>query len=394
MIKHQGKLDGIIHVLGALFFLISLQLLIPNKIIEYIIFVVRVLLFFKLFVYVNKSKKHFIWFYLLLFFYYLFYGLVISNFFSFIIMDVLSAFSILFLFFINDENRDYVTEKSLNVISIILGFSFIFSLIYLSVYGFRPAEVIGERIMFEKEGSNFKIFYQSVGLSLVLLPFIWFVDFKRKLAIGFAFVLFTGFNLISLSRGFLAGSFISLLFSIYIGFKLKKLRLTYTVISSTSIIIFSLLFFLNQNKEVLGTTLELLKYRVELVGSEVEPRDLEAEYYFKDLSYYELFLGKGMGAANLNPFGVQHTETGLMMMHRGENNLIMKGGLLFLFIIYGLAIFSLIKLLISKDLFSNSWASVILIFLLLERGHQQYSSVFMLIFLCLAISYSFSLKNK
>ena len=150
MIKHQRKLDGIIHLLGALFFLISLQLLISNKIIEYIIFIVRVLLFFKLFFYVKKSKKHFLWFYLLLFFYYLFYGLVTSNFFSFIIMDVLSAFSILFLFFINNQNKDYVTKRSLNVISIILGFSFIFSLIYLSVYGFRPAEVIGERIMFEK----------------------------------------------------------------------------------------------------------------------------------------------------------------------------------------------------------------------------------------------------
>jgi len=392
MIKHQRKLDGMIVLLGALFFLISLQLLISNKIIEYIIFIIRGLLFYKLFFYVINLKKQFFWFYFLLFIYYLLYGLVNSNFFSFIVMDVLSAFSILFLFLINNQNKEYVTKRILNVISIILGFSFIFSLIYLFVYGFRPAELMGERIVFEEDGSNFKLLFQSIGLSVVLLPFVWFVDFKRKLAIGLAFILFTVINLISLSRGYLAGSFISILITIYIGFKLNKFGLRYSVISSSSIILFSLLFFLNQNKEVLDTTLELLKYRFELIGNEVEPRDIEAKYYFKDLSDYQLLFGKGMGAANLRPFG-KYSERGIMMMHRGENNLIMKGGILLLLIIYGLAIYAIFKLFFSNDIYSNSWASVIFIFLLLERGHQQFSNVFMLILFCMAISYSFSLKK-
>jgi hypothetical protein len=392
MIKHQRKLDRIIFLLGSLFFLISLQLLISNKIIEYIIFLVRGLLFYKLMFYVLNLKRQFVWFYFSLFIYYLFYGLVNFNFFSFIIIDILSAFSILFLFLINNQNKDYVTKRILNIISIILGFPFIFSLIYLSVYGFRPAEVIGERIVFEEDGSNFKLLYQSIGLSIVLLPFVWFVDFKRKLAIGFSFILFTVINLISLSRGYLAGSVISILITIYIGFKSNKIGLKYSVISYSSIILFSLLFFVKQNKEVLETTLELLNYRIDLVGEEVEPRDIEAEFYFKDLSIYELFLGKGMGAANTKPFG-KVSKRGIMMMHRGENNLILKGGLLLLFIIYGLAIFSLFKLLRSKDLYSNSWASVILIYLLLERGHNQYGIVLMLILLCIAISYSFSLKK-
>jgi hypothetical protein len=247
--------------------------------------------------------------------------------------------------------------------------------------------------MFEEDGSNFKLLYQSIGLSLVLLPFLWFVDFKRKLAIGSAFTLFTVINLISLSRAYLAGSLLSILITIYIGFKLNKIGLRYSVITYSSIILFSLLFFVKQNKEVLETTLELLNYRIDLIGEEVEPRDIEAEVYFKDLSAYELFFGKGFGAANLRPFG-RYSERGIMMMHRGENNLILKGGLLLLFIIYGLAIISLIKLLISKDLYSNSWASVIFIFLLLERGHTLYGNVFYLIFLCLAISYSFSLKKN
>jgi len=392
MIKYQRKLDRIIFLLGTLFFLISIQLLISNKIIEYIIFIFRGILFIKLFFYVINLKKQFFWIYLLLFTYYLFYGLVNSNFFSFIIMDILSAFYIIFLFFINNQNKEYVTKIILNIISIILGFAFIFSLIYLSVYGFRPAEVIGERIMFEERGSNFKLLYQSIGLSIVLLPFVWFVDFKRKLAIGLAFTLFTVINLISLSRGYLAGSLVSILITIYIGFKLNIIGLRYSVISYSSIILFSLLFLIKQNKKVLETTLELLNNRIDLIGNEVEPRDLEAEYYFNDLSTYELFFGKGMGAANYKPFG-KTSKRGIMMMHRGENNLIMKGGILLLLIIYGLAIYAIFKLFFSNDIYSNSWASVIFIFLLLERGHQQFSNAFMLILFCMAISYSFSLKK-
>ena len=392
MIKYQKKIDTIIFLLGTLFFLISFQLLISNKIIDYVIFIFRGILFYKLFFYVINLKKQFIWFYFLLLIYYLVYGLINSNFFSFIIIDILSAFSILFLFFINNQNKNYFTQKFLNIISIILGFAFIFGLIHLSVYGFRPAEAIGERIMFEEEGSNFKFLYQSIGLSIVLLPFIWFVDFKRKIAISLAFILFLVINLGSLARGYLAGSLISILITIYIGFKLNKLGLRYSVIVLSSILLCSLIFFLNKYKGVLDTTLDLLKYRVELVGNEEEPRDIEALYYFKDLPTYELFFGKGMGAANKRPFG-KYNNRGIMMMHRGENNLIMKGGILFLVIIYGLAIFSLFKLLRSKDLYSNSWASVIFIFLVLERGHNQYSIIFMLILLCIAISYSFSLKK-
>ena len=81
-------------------------------------------------------------------------------------------------------------------------------------------------------------------------------------------------------------------------------------------------------------------------------------------------------------------------MHRGENNLILKGGIIYLILIYGCAIIALIKLLRSNSYYSYSWASVILIYLLLERGHNQYSQFFMLLFLCLAISYAFSIKSS
>jgi hypothetical protein len=393
MINHRRTLDILLVLLGMLFALMSLQMLISYKIVEYLVMVVRGLLFLKLLSYVAKVNKKYLGFYFLLFFYYLIYGLFCSNFVPFIIMDLLSACSILFLFVMSDYNKHYVTNRVFSILSGLMPFAAILSLIYLSVYGFRPAEVLGERIVFEQEGSNFKLLYQTIGLSIVLLPFIWFVSAKRKWAIILTFIVFAVINLITLSRGYLAGSFISILVTVFIGFKLNMIRFTYGTVVLVLVFLFSSIYLYNVNRDVIGTSLRLLEYRVEGMGEEVEPRDVEAEFYFKNLPVYELFFGKGMGAANQSPFG-KHTERGIMMMHRGENNLIMKGGLLLLVIIYGLCIYALVKLSLSKDIYSNSWAGVVLVFLLLERGHQQFSNVFMLILLCMAISYSFSLKNK
>ena len=392
MINNQKKIDGIIYIIGALFLTFCFMMIIEAKFLEYVSFLLRGLLFYKLFFYVINLKKQFLWIYFLLMLYYLVYGLLKSNFISFLIMDILSSFSILFLFFINAENKFYITKKISNIISLLLFFSVLSSLIYLQKYGFRAAEQLGERLVFDEEGSNFKIIFQTLQISQVLLPFIWFINNKRKLILTTAFLLFTIINLVALSRGYLAASLITIILTFYIGFRLKKIRLRYSVISIISVFTFSLLFLVNKNKDILTTALELVKLRFELIGEEEEPRDIEAEYYFKDLSNYELFFGKGMGASNLRPFG-NYSERGIMMMHRGENNLILKGGLLLLFLFYGLALYSMIKLFISNDIYATSWASVIFIYLILERGHQQFSSVFMLILICVAISYSFSLKN-
>mgnify|MGYP001270800920 CR=1 FL=1 len=393
MIKYQKKINSIIFIIGALYLNYCLMMVFEAKFFEYLSFVIRGILFYKMFFYVINLRKQFLWIYFLLIIYYLIYGLLKSNFLSFLIMDLLSSFSIIFLFIINPENRLYITERLTKMICLLLIISALCSLLYLNKYGFRAAEQIGERIVFEEEGSNFKIIFQTLQISIILLPFIWFFDNKRKLILVFAFSLFTIINLVALSRAYIVAAIISIIFTLFEGFRLKKIRLRYSVLSIIFVITISLFFIINKNKELLTISYDLLKYRFELIDDEEEPRDIEAEYYFKDLSNYELILGKGMGAANLRPFG-KYSERGIMMMHRGENNLIMKGGIVLLIIFYGLAFYSMLKLFLSNDIYGNIWASVIFIYLILERGHQQFSSVFMLILICIAISYAFSLKKN
>jgi hypothetical protein len=138
--------------------------------------------------------------------------------------------------------------------------------------------------------------------------------------------------------------------------------------------------------------LTMLRFE-ELGSDQIEPRDLEAEVYFSSASVYEIFFGKGFGGVNNFPFG-RFSEQGLIMLHRGENNLILKGGIPLLILLYGAATVALIKLFRSKGTYSMSWAAVIIIFLFLERGHQQYSQFFMLLFFCLAISYGLNIKGS
>lgn len=80
------------------------------------------------------------------------------------------------------------------------------------------------------------------------------------------------------------------------------------------------------------------------------------------------------------------------MLHRGENNLILKGGIPLLVLLYGSAVLAFIKLVRSRATYSSSWAAVIILYLLIERGHQQYSQIFMLLLFCLAISYGLTKK--
>ena len=247
MINNQKKIDGIIYIIGALFLTFCFMMIIEAKFLEYVSFFLRGLLFYKLFFYVINLKKQFLWIYFLLMLYYLVYGLLKSNFISFLIMDILSSFSILFLFFINAENKFYITKKISNIISLLLFFSVLSSLIYLQKYGFRAAEQLGERLVFDEEGSNFKIIFQTLQISQVLLPFIWFINNKRKLILTTAFLLFTIINLVALSRGYLAASLITIILTFYIGFRLKKIRLRYSVISIISVFTFSLLFILSLN---------------------------------------------------------------------------------------------------------------------------------------------------
>ena len=95
----------------------------------------------------------------------------------------------LFLYFcFTFNNRDLITKKIIDVLSIILIFGIVSTLYYFYSNGLEAATSIANRLdslEMADEEFNLKKAFAVLQVSLVLFPFIWFVDFKRKLIITF-----------------------------------------------------------------------------------------------------------------------------------------------------------------------------------------------------------------
>jgi hypothetical protein len=313
-------------------------------------------------------------------------------------MDLLSSFALIFLFLYNDNNRDYISLRIINLLSLLVLLGSVVSAYYFIVNGLQPAESVGNRLVINNYGSSdfFKIAFSVVKISILLLPFIWYVDFKRKIFISIAFFIFITASLMVLFRANTAVAAVSITLTIFIGFRKKLIHFTFKGVVFTGIASLLILVIAGQNYEIIERLFSFLIMRFQVAedlgNTGLSSRELESSVYINGVSLYELLFGKGMGGVNMTPFG-RYSERGLSMLHLGEYNLILKGGIVYLVLIYGAAFISLIKLFRSKTTYGYSWASVIVIYLLLERGHQQYSQFFMLLFFSLAISYAFSIKN-
>ena len=156
------------------------------------------------------------------------------------------------------------------------------------------------------------------------------------------------FNLMILSRAGIAASFFVIFLTVLIGIKDKFIRPNLKLASFLFFMTFFSATFINKYYENLEPLLLLSTERFvqgfrgeEMINAEIikeEPRDREAREYYNSISSHELIIGQGMGGVNQYPFG-KYSNRGLPMMHRGENNLIMKGGVILLMIVYGLAVF-------------------------------------------------------
>ena len=334
--------------------------------------------------------------YVAFFVFYLFLGIINGNKLPFLMADLMSFSVLIFAFFLANENRDQFTLQLVRLISLLLIVGSSFSVYFFITNGLQPAESIDGRITVDNvsEGGYLKYALSIIQVSVLLLPFFWNLDVKRRYIVASATMLFFIVSAFTLARAGIAVVLVSGLITMYIGFKQNFIRFTFVTVSVTATGIIGLLTVFYVYGDIINTLYSLASLRFEELGGEgIEPRDLEAEVYFANASLYELIVGKGFGGVNSFPFG-NFSERGLMMLHRGENNLILKGGIPFSVLLYGSALVALIKLLRSKAVYSKQWAAVIFLFLFLERGHQQYSQFFMLLFFCLAISYGLNIKRS
>lgn len=402
-------IDTIFFLLGTTYLLYSIQLIIGVDAAKYFIYLTRLMLGAVLFLFVIKYQKRMILVFVPIFIFYLFYGAVNGNWINFLFQDLLSSLILIFIFFLTFENRDHITKRIIDLLSVLLFFGTIAVIYYFATNGLEAATSLENRLNYDDSDEDFSLknAFALIQLSIVLLPFFWFIDSKRKIIILFGFFVYLIASVMILSRAGIAGAIFSLGMTIFIGIKEKFIRPNFKLASFFILITllgsfvftrigddiktlagFAMLRF--QGVEGVFDSKTRTKVEIEIE----EPRDIEATEYFGSILPYQFIIGKGMGASNSYPFGKYHSGRGVMMMHRGENNLIMKGGVVLLLIIYGSAIYAILRLAVTRTKFGYSYMSVILIYLLLERGHQQFSQFIMLFFLCLAVSYAFSIKSS
>ena len=218
--------DIIVGILGGIYLLFCIMLVTNSDIAKYLIFLMRMLLFVITSAYIFKYQKKILWVYFPIFSFYLAYGFINANRINFIYADILSAFILAFIFFFNFANRDYLTKKIIDMLSIIIIIGSITVLYYFSVNGLQAATSLENRLALDDADENFSLkgAFALVQPSLLLLPFIWYVDSKRKLVILIAFTIYFLFSLMIVSRAGIGGSFFALLFAFFIGLKDKYIR--------------------------------------------------------------------------------------------------------------------------------------------------------------------------
>ena len=367
-----------------------------NNALRAVEYLVRSAIFVCCLKYLSQYQNKLVLVYVAFFVFYLFLGIINGNKLPFLMADLMSFSVLIFAFFLANENRDQFTLQLVRLISLLLIVGSSFSVYFFITNGLQPAESIDGRITVDNvsDSGYLKYALSIIQVSVLLLPFFWNLDVKRRYIVASATMLFFIVSAFTLARAGIAVVLVSGLITMYIGFKQNFIRFTFFTVSVTATGIIGLLTVFYVYGDIINTLYSLASLRFEELGGEgIEPRDLEAEVYFANASLYELIVGKGFGGVNSFPFG-NFSERGLMMLHRGENNLILKGGIPFSVLLYGSALVALIKLLRSKAVYSKQWAAVIFLFLFLERGHQQYSQFFMLLFFCLAISYGLNIKRS
>jgi hypothetical protein len=317
-----------------------------------------------------------------------------GNWINFIILDFLSFCLLINIYLIDQNNYKYISLKIVNLFSLLIFLAFICGIYFTIVNGFQVSTDVYQRLSFEEDtfdGSTKSLFY-TTQISILLLPFLKFVNKKRKYFIILGCLFFIIINFLGLSRANILASLVSILITLYIYFKYSKNFFVIRFILLFSIFTaISTLIYLN-NSNTFNNSYSLFSQRIINI-SEDDFRDVEEDNYFSSISKLELLFGKGMGAANKFTYN-KISDRGIMMLHRGENNIIMKGGILLLILFYGSAFKSLYNLIKSKDIYSDSWAAVIIVYLVLERGHQQFSSPFMLLLFCIGISYGLVIPLK
>ena len=328
----------------------------------------------------------------------IFRGLLLNNFYKYLIFDIHIYYSVFFLTFFNSENsyKKYYSQIP-QIFSRLLIFSIPIAIVTFYLYGTLNINDLYARSLLgdENSGLDEKIFLAPILIAPLLVPFISEMKRSLKYTILIANSLFLIYGVLTVTRSTIAIGILAFLSLLVQQTRIKKLKLYSIIIFSIIIIFFSIPK--KSNSSFLGNKIFYIIARFDKDNDYTSGRDTEVAGLFKEFSGSELLLGRGAGAEQKFGFWKNQfsaNEHGINFTHFGFLNLILKGGFILLLIIYGLALYSLFVLYSHGE---RKYFFVILIYLIAELSHTQFVNYFYVMFLWISIGLALQLsmnKNK
>ncbi len=361
---------------------------------HYLLYLCSVLIWVFMLPYVTKSaKRNSIFSTLRLYFIFLIiYGVLNGNYYKYIIFDIHIYTSLIFLTYFSNKLTHNQTHYKLPLF--FAKFLFIgvpLSIILFIMYGsinFNPAL----RSLVDNDDLSSGIFLSPILIATILVPFVNDMKRLQKYIVLLANTMVLIFGVFTATRSFVVISLIAF-------FSLSKLQLKIKkemIYSFLIIFIIVEVFYSSDNKwiSLIQTNIEYTIARFDKESDYTSGRDTEVEGLFTEFSFMELIFGRGAGAEQKFGFweGISASDShGINFTHFGFLNLILKGGFILLFLVYGLSFYSLIILFRYGE---RKYFFVVLIYLVLEMSHTLFTNYFFVIFLWSSISYALQLKTS
>lgn len=336
----------------------------------------------------KRYKKVYI---LSLFFLYSFFlllrGYLSDNWIKYIFTDFLTVLSFFYCYtFFDSDSLEEDFLKFINVASSWLLIGLPLSWYFIIKLGLQPSIELGARaVITNNTGGSVPdyLIRTPIEFSFFLVLFIPYIKNRLKIIVILSLITYFIYGIFTATRTPVLLSLAGLIVSFVLNKKYihRKIFLIVSVISLISVI--SVINFFSFEK----VKLAINNSYVRLTGSGlVSSRDEEKNLYLDSITPAELWAGKGLGASNKTGMWKKY-PLGIAMIHRGDINLIMKGGIILLVIFILIVSTSLLTLYRNRH-FGKYLIAIMVFYLLFELGHTLWGNFIMQIFLFLSISFA------
>ncbi len=267
-------------------------------------------------------------------------GILNNNNFTDIISDFISFTPIILLFFLNSNILKDLNQRLPSFLANALYILIPISILIYGYMDYKPGSFETARFIYNEDT---KLHLMGPIIPLSHAPYlVFYIDYlnrNQKIVVYISIILMALFGITTLTRAPIINALLPLIL-LFI-FKISQNKINIFKVLRTIFVLTIACFIIYQTplikKEILNESIEGLIMRNEISkesGLYEEGRFEETKTYLnQNLSFLEIILGRGMGGKktrNVNSYYIG----GIGMMHFGPSHVFLKGGILFVLILY------------------------------------------------------------